>query len=47
MAHLMSHFWPGATVDQYEATVAVVHPPRGVFPRDRPTTPPVRPTGAC
>jgi hypothetical protein len=30
MAYLMSHFWPGATVDQYEATIAVVHPPGGL-----------------
>src|ERR1700726_4569130 len=27
MASLITHFWPGATVDQYRATVAVVHPP--------------------
>ena len=27
MAYLITHFWPGATVDQYRATVAVVHPP--------------------
>lgn len=27
----MTHFWPGATEDQYRATVAVVHP-RGGLP---------------
>jgi selenophosphate synthase len=27
MAYLITHFWPGATEDQYNATVAVVHPP--------------------
>lgn len=30
MAYLITHFWPGATKDQYEATVAVVHPPGGL-----------------
>jgi len=30
MAYLITHFWPGATVDQYNATVAVVHPPGGL-----------------
>ncbi len=30
MAYLMSHFWPGATEDQYRATIAVVHPPGGL-----------------
>ncbi len=30
MAYLMSHFWPGATEDQYRATIAVVHPPVGL-----------------
>ena len=30
MAHLMSHFWPGATEAQYRATIEVVHPPGGL-----------------
>ena len=30
MAYLLSHFWPGATEDQYRATIAVVHPPGGL-----------------
>ena len=30
MAYLLSHFWPGATEDQYMATIAVVHPPGGL-----------------
>jgi hypothetical protein len=30
MAYLMSHFWPGATEDQYKATIAVIHPPEGL-----------------
>jgi len=30
MAYLITHFWPGATEDQYNATVAVVHPPGGL-----------------
>ena len=30
MAYLMTHFWPGATEEQYRATVAVVHPPDGL-----------------
>jgi len=30
MAYLLSHFWPGATEDQYRATIAVVHPPDGL-----------------
>jgi len=30
MAYLMTHFWPGATEDQYRATVGVVHPPGGL-----------------
>jgi hypothetical protein len=30
MAYLITHFWPGATEAQYEATVAVVHPPSGL-----------------
>ncbi len=30
MTYLMSHFWPGATVDQYNAEVAVVHPSGGL-----------------
>ena len=27
MAYLITHFWPGATMDQYDATVAVMHKP--------------------
>jgi hypothetical protein len=30
MAYLLTHFWPGATVDEYEATIAAVHPPGGL-----------------
>jgi len=30
MAYLISHFWPGGTQEQYEATVAVVHPAGGL-----------------
>jgi hypothetical protein len=30
MAYLITHFWPGATTEQYDATVAVVHPPGGL-----------------
>jgi selenophosphate synthase len=30
MAYLMTHFWPGGTEDQYNATVAIVHPPGGL-----------------
>jgi hypothetical protein len=30
MAYLITHFWPGATEAQYDATVAVVHPPGGL-----------------
>ena len=30
MSYLITHFWPGATMDQYEATIAVVHPPGGL-----------------
>src|SRR5271166_3074139 len=31
MAYMITHFWPGASVEQYNATVAVVHPP-GALP---------------
>ena len=41
MAYLLTDFWPGATVDEYKASIAAVHPPGGL-PRDGPTTP--RPT---
>ena len=30
MTYLMTHFWPGATEDQYQATVGAVHPPGGL-----------------
>ena len=30
MTYLMTHFWPGATEEQYRATVAAVHPQGGL-----------------
>jgi hypothetical protein len=30
MAYLQTHFWPGATEQQYNTTVAVVHPAGGL-----------------
>jgi hypothetical protein len=30
MAYLMTHFWPGATEEQYRAQVAAVHPDGGL-----------------
>ena len=30
MAYLLTHFWPGATEEQYRAMIAVVHPPNGL-----------------
>ncbi len=30
MPFLMTHFWPGATMEQYRASVAVVHPEGGL-----------------
>ena len=30
MAYLITHFWPGATEDQYNATIAVAHPAGGL-----------------
>lgn len=30
MAYLMTHFWPGATEEQYWKTVAAVHPADGL-----------------
>ena len=30
MAYLLTHFWLGATEEQYRATVAVVHPAGGL-----------------
>ena len=30
MAYLITHFWPGATEDQYRATVAAAHPAQGL-----------------
>lgn len=27
MAYLITHFWPGATMSQYDATVAIMHNP--------------------
>ena len=45
MAYMVTHFWPGASEDQYNATVAVVHPPGGC-PRGRSITLPGRPIAA-
>jgi hypothetical protein len=30
MAYLITHFWPGATEEQYNATVAAIHPADGL-----------------
>jgi hypothetical protein len=30
MSLLMTHFWPGGTEEQYQATIATVHPPDGL-----------------
>ena len=30
MPYLLTHFWPGATEDQYRATLAAVHPSDGL-----------------
>ena len=30
MAYLMTHFWPGATEEQYRKSVAAVHPEDGL-----------------
>jgi hypothetical protein len=30
MAYLMTHFWPGATEEQYRTTLAAVHPAGGL-----------------
>lgn len=30
MTYLITHFWPGATQEQYDATIAVAHPPSGL-----------------
>ena len=30
MAYLITHFWPGATDEQYKATVAAIHPEGGL-----------------
>ena len=30
MAFLLTHFWPGATEDQYRTTIAAVHPAGGL-----------------
>jgi hypothetical protein len=30
MAYMVTHFWPGATEEQYKATVAVAHPPNAL-----------------
>ena len=30
MAHMLVHFWPGATEANYQAEIAAVHPPGGL-----------------
>lgn len=30
MAYLITHFWPGGTDEQYQATLKVVHPSNGL-----------------
>jgi len=30
MAYLLTHFWPGATEDQYRTMIAAVHPANGL-----------------
>src|SRR4051812_37654057 len=30
MAYMLTHFWPGATEAQYRATIAKVHPSKGL-----------------
>lgn len=30
MAYLLTHFWPGATEDQYRTMLAAVHPANGL-----------------
>ncbi len=30
MAYLMTHFWPGATEEEYRTTLAAVHPAGGL-----------------
>jgi selenophosphate synthase len=30
MTHLMTHFWPGGTEEQYQAMLKAVHPPEGL-----------------
>jgi len=30
MAHMLVHFWPGATEANYQAELAAVHPPGGL-----------------
>ena len=30
MAFLLTHFWPGATEEQYRTMIATVHPPNGL-----------------
>lgn len=30
VAYLITHFWPGATIEQYDRTLAAVHPPGGL-----------------
>lgn len=35
MAYLLTHFWPGGTVEQYRRMVEAVHPPGGLPPGQR------------
>lgn len=30
MTYMVTHFWPAGTEDQYNATIAVAHPPLGL-----------------
>jgi hypothetical protein len=30
VTYLITHFWPGATMEQYNTTVRVLHPPNGL-----------------
>ena len=30
MAYLLTHFWPGATEEQYRTMIATVHPAKGL-----------------
>ena len=32
MAYLLTHFWPGGTIEEYRKSIAAVHPPDGLPP---------------